>query len=340
MTKIRVKVRLGKEDSGQVRKIVRFDPSIELAALIDQIAAKLGVTSASSRGRHANKEMRLMLGSAVLENADEIDDDDELALVIVESDGKVEKEKSAEEDGTVVNESPDEEEDEEDGDDESYVEDVTDEVMRQRKKTQEDEAVQLDDDDDDVDDDDDDESDSEESWPPSDDEDESSEEGSDKDSYEDSVDDIKKRGQQEIPDRKRKRVGGAVANAANATAVGRRKKCKPKAPPEPPLEVIMKQKDTPNAPGTKPDNENDGSTMEEASCLTAEGNSRNGVADKAVKDRIIKLLNTGFHDTSNENEAKNAMKLAQRLMRKYGAYQLSRGWHFVANCAFSFRLGC
>jgi hypothetical protein len=41
----------------------------------------------------------------------------------------------------------------------------------------------------------------------------------------------------------------------------------------------------------------------------------------AVKERIFKLLNTGFHDKSNEHEAKNAMRLAQRLMRKHNLSQ-------------------
>jgi len=44
-------------------------------------------------------------------------------------------------------------------------------------------------------------------------------------------------------------------------------------------------------------------------------------AEEEVKHRIIKLLNTGFHDQSNEHEAKNAMKLAQRLMRKHNLSQ-------------------
>jgi hypothetical protein len=35
----------------------------------------------------------------------------------------------------------------------------------------------------------------------------------------------------------------------------------------------------------------------------------------------MKLLNTGFHPNSNENEAKNAMKLAQKLMRKHNLSQ-------------------
>ena len=34
----------------------------------------------------------------------------------------------------------------------------------------------------------------------------------------------------------------------------------------------------------------------------------------SIQNRILKLLNTGFHENSNEKEAKNAMGLAQHLM--------------------------
>ena len=93
-----------------------------------------------------------------------------------------------------------------------------------------------------------------------------------------------------------------------------------KAVPESPLQVIMEEKDVPAAPGKpteKEENFDDG--LEESSTLLDKA-GRNK-ADQAAKDRIIKLLNTGFHDNSNENEAKNAMKLAQRLMRKHNLSQ-------------------
>ena len=79
------------------------------------------------------------------------------------------------------------------------------------------------------------------------------------------------------------------------------------------LQVLIDEKDVPTAPGKHnlPSNE---ATLQESSILAGSG-------DQAVKDRIIKLLNTGFHDRSNENEAQNAMKLAQRLMRKHNLSQ-------------------
>jgi hypothetical protein len=88
--------------------------------------------------------------------------------------------------------------------------------------------------------------------------------------------------------------------------------------PESPLQVLMDEKDIPAAPGKPVEHnaEDLNNNMEEVSTLV----DRNEV-DQAVKDRIIKLLNTGFHEKSNENEAKNAMKLANRLMRRHNISQ-------------------
>ncbi len=92
---------------------------------------------------------------------------------------------------------------------------------------------------------------------------------------------------------------------------------------DPPLEVLMNNKDVPAAPGkrdcdqdgTRPEPDEQDRLQESSTLFGGPG------ADQAVKDRIIKLLNTGFHANSNENEAKNAMKLAQRLMRKHNLSQ-------------------
>jgi len=81
----------------------------------------------------------------------------------------------------------------------------------------------------------------------------------------------------------------------------------------------MEAKDLPSAPGTKKDEQDDNTALEEGSTLIHGAGRKK--ADQAVKARIIKLLNTGFHEQSNENEAKNAMKLAQRLMRKHNLSQ-------------------
>ena len=86
----------------------------------------------------------------------------------------------------------------------------------------------------------------------------------------------------------------------------------------PPLHVLMDDKDVPSAPGRQPTVE-EKKELEEESFLVDRAGRRK--ADQAVKDRVIKLLNTGFHEQSNEHEAKNAMKLAQRLMRKHNLSQ-------------------
>jgi predicted secreted protein len=54
---------------------------------------------------------------------------------------------------------------------------------------------------------------------------------------------------------------------------------------------------------------------------TDEGHPEENDADHTIKQRIIKLLNTGFHSESNENEARNAMKLARRLIERYNLDQ-------------------
>ncbi len=102
----------------------------------------------------------------------------------------------------------------------------------------------------------------------------------------------------------------------------KRTKRNPKKPVESPLEVRMDNRDIPSAPG-KPNQgsekkESDDEMEEKSMLVNGAGKKK---AEQKVKLRIIKLLNTGFHDQSNEHEAKNAMKLAQRLMRKHNLSQ-------------------
>jgi len=105
----------------------------------------------------------------------------------------------------------------------------------------------------------------------------------------------------------------------------KRRKRNPKTPIEPPLKVLMQKRDIPTAPGKSDHGSENKSTtncddeMEEKSLLVDGAGKKK--AEQEVKNRIIKLLNTGFHDQSNEQEAKNAMKLAQRLMRKHNLSQ-------------------
>jgi hypothetical protein len=86
-----------------------------------------------------------------------------------------------------------------------------------------------------------------------------------------------------------------------------------KPPPEASLKVNMEAKDVPSAPGLP-------SVLDEV-CTLVDGTGHKK-ADRAVKDRIIRLLNTLCHE-SNQNKAKNTIKLAQRLMKKHDLSQAS-----------------
>jgi hypothetical protein len=108
-------------------------------------------------------------------------------------------------------------------------------------------------------------------------------------------------------------------NEYDNTRRKKRLKRNPKKPIESPLEVIMNARDIPSAPGKSDHRSEDNDEMEEKSLLVDRAGKKK--TEQEVKHRIIKLLNTGFHDQSNENEAKNAMKLAQKLMRKHNLSQ-------------------
>ena len=80
---------------------------------------------------------------------------------------------------------------------------------------------------------------------------------------------------------------------------------------ESPIEVLIDEKDIPMRPGAKITKDND-----EAQENSADDNNNNDQVDHSIKQRIVKLLNTGFHGESNEHEARNAMKLARRLIER------------------------
>ncbi|KAL7546339.1 hypothetical protein ACHAWF_009671 [Thalassiosira exigua] len=81
----------------------------------------------------------------------------------------------------------------------------------------------------------------------------------------------------------------------------RRRKNKPGCP----FEVVIDDKDLPARPGAKIVGED------------IDGAPGDGEIDRSIKQRIIKLLNTGFHEESNEHEAQIAMKLARRLIERH-----------------------
>ena len=84
-----------------------------------------------------------------------------------------------------------------------------------------------------------------------------------------------------------------------------------------PIEVLIDEKDIPSCPGQKCSDDDEKDTMDSTSKDSPHGND----VDHTIKQRIVKLLNTGFHTQSNENEAKNAMKLARRLMERHNLDQ-------------------
>mmetsp|Transcript_15134 Transcript_15134/g.25541 ORF Transcript_15134/g.25541 Transcript_15134/m.25541 type:complete len:557 (-) Transcript_15134:23-1693(-) len=83
-----------------------------------------------------------------------------------------------------------------------------------------------------------------------------------------------------------------------------------------PIEVVIEDEDVPDCPGAAFEEEDEGDNQEK------EGNTdvTNDV-DLSIKQRIMKLLNTGLHNESNEHEARNAMKLARRLLDRYNLDQ-------------------
>jgi len=79
--------------------------------------------------------------------------------------------------------------------------------------------------------------------------------------------------------------------------------------------AVMDERHVPLSPGSPAANaDNISNDFEAESCLL-------NTSDQLVKDRIIKLLNAGFHSSSNSNEAKIAMLLARKLMNKHNISQ-------------------
>jgi hypothetical protein len=352
---IRVKVRLGSLDA--VGKIFHFEAGLEYSLLIQKVAVKFGLSTLpaaaadddDNENNNNNKERRrLYLGGDVLvEDTHEIDDGDELVFMaganetqklrsssilkkkdkdnddddssyIEDVTDKVLKERHSRLDKEAIDCDDDDDDDDKesattqklrsssilkkkdkdnDDDESSYIEDVTDKVLKERHSRLDKEAIDCDDDDDD----DDKESVTEESE----DDDSSFNDNDDDEEEQEDDSDNDDSSCEEIPKSRKRKRNGALRPLESSS----------------PLEVLMDEKDVPAAPG-KPHETDQDETMDQFSTLAARGGDSTATpADQVVKDRIIKLLNTGFHETSNEHEAKNAMKLAQRLMRKHNLSQ-------------------
>ena len=110
---------------------------------------------------------------------------------------------------------------------------------------------------------------------------------------------------QKTVERKRRKVASSSSTS---------KRRRPRNVVESTIEVIIDEKDLPLCPGAKVSQDDENGS----SCGDVSTDKR---VDHSIKQRIVKLLNTGFHGESNEHEARNAMKLARRLMERYNLDQ-------------------
>ncbi|GMI46195.1 hypothetical protein TrCOL_g1446 [Triparma columacea] len=111
-----------------------------------------------------------------------------------------------------------------------------------------------------------------------------------------------------------------------------KKKKKPKAPkaPQATYEAHMEEEDIPSAPGPALDpNSEEAAEISKRSAAAAaaastSADSHGGLAGpelEAMKQKIAKMLTLGLHEDTPEGEARNAMKLATRYLRKFNLSQ-------------------
>jgi len=112
--------------------------------------------------------------------------------------------------------------------------------------------------------------------------------------------------------------GGAAAAAAKKP-----KEKKPVVEKAPPVYVHIEEKDLPARPG-----KHEGIDFEKETGLASRTillTSKHSDIDSAeeIKSKIRKLLNTGFSSSSNEHEAKRALRLSEKLMKKHNIERAS-----------------
>jgi hypothetical protein len=352
---IRVKIRSFGEATG---KVLRFDESIGYHSLLRKIINKLGTTTCSEGvdgpqiseidDDDLSKLFQLRLGGdSVLEDTNEVEHGDDLVLMRLDNDidddddekndnevtaakSSSQKRKRATSSTTKSSVKKEPDNDDDDDEEENLDSKPAAKICQESESTDSEDEVQeikkenIPVDDHDVisisSDSDEDESSMEEEeesdyW-------EEGEEEEEEDSSDEEDEDFDDEAEAEAE-------AEDIPDACTSKRPSKKRKRNPKPTPESPLEVIMEEKDVPSAPGKHDDDEQEAEKdneaspkddLEEVSLLVNKGAGKKK-ADRVVKDRIIKLLNTGFHDQSNEHEAKNAMKLAQRLMRKHNLSQ-------------------
>jgi len=331
---LRVKIRLS--CLNMTAKILRFEESITFKSLMEKIASKLGVVDFKAR-----KWELYLDGDAEVESASDINDGDDLVLKYLGIDSEVKKEEAviikteckdlkpvaiplvSPENKKGMNKKVNDIQNLIETSvrhnvkpeiihlvncDVDYIEDVTEKVLRDREKQRKKEIINCNGDQ------------SSES------EEESKESSTSSSLLSDSYDSSSESEEEAEDDSSYSDFSSLCDEDELYESVmtsNRKRKRHPRPPLEPPLQCLMDEKDVPLAPGKQVDKDGDGkkqsSYMEGFSTLA---NNFGEAADRKIKDRIIKLLNTGFHETSNEYEAQNAMKMAQRLMRKHNLFQV------------------
>jgi len=288
---IRVKIRSFGEDTG---KILLFEESIEYHTLLRKIIDKLGVVP--HREFHDNDDpsqfFQLRLGDeSILEDTTEIEHGDNLVLTRISrkrgnedsADGTIKKERLKEKD---LDSKPATNEE---------AENETRKVKKESIPVHDYDVISISSDEDEN----------------NEDEDESlDEEGLDYWVEEDGD-------SSPSEDEDNKNIVKAE-EIADAKPTRKRKQNSSMSSSESPLEVIMDEKDVPSAPGTQDEHTKENKALsndlDEVSLLVDKTGKKK--ADKVVKDRIIKLLNTGFHDQSNEHEAKKCNEACSKADAK------------------------
>ncbi|KAL7435707.1 hypothetical protein ACHAXM_006034 [Skeletonema potamos] len=115
--------------------------------------------------------------------------------------------------------------------------------------------------------------------------------------------------------KKRKRTNRTTTSPGGGGGGGGGKRRKVKLSP---IEIVIEDEDVPDCPGAPFEGEKEEGDNNKGN--EGNANETNNV-NLSIKQRIIKLLNTGLHNESNEHEAKNALKLARRLLERHNLDQ-------------------
>ena len=94
-----------------------------------------------------------------------------------------------------------------------------------------------------------------------------------------------------------------------------------------PILVVMQKKDVPVAPGYRSSSQDEQSAFDDSQTTLTNTDQVNDL----IKNRILKLLNTGFHESSNEN-VKNDQEKTMRELDKRRRSNTRKAVHQRQNC--------